>query len=72
MLAAAGPEREVVELTGASALLVAWEGAEGQAQAKPDLALLAIGFDMRGTAAGPCKAVITCTPNMKQGNQQTK
>jgi len=32
---------------------------------KSDLSLLAIVSDMRGAAADPCKAIITCTPNMK-------
>lgn len=39
---------------------------------KSDFLLLAVVFEMRGAAADPCKAIITCTPNMKQGNQLTK
>lgn len=39
---------------------------------KSGLSPLAVAFDRRGAAADPREAVITCTPNMKQGNQLTK
>lgn len=49
--------------------------AEGKAQAKQEKSnfpALLIVLGIRGAAADPCKAVITCTPNTKQGNQLTK
>lgn len=41
-------------------------------KAKSDFSLVADVFDMRGAADDPSKAVITCAPNMKQGNQLIK